>query len=91
MPGQQGRFGAFLTGRDRGYLVESGRVAEWQSGSKIDVVPPTIPIVQVQVFIYLGWLSTRRRSGGLEVPPTLPPTSRSAHRRAKCMCQRWLS
>lgn len=34
MPGQQGRFGAFLTGRDRGYLVESGRVAEWQQNRR---------------------------------------------------------
>lgn len=66
MPGQQGRFGAFLTGRDRGYLVESGRVAEWQQNRRGTSYHTGI----VQVFIYLGWLSTRRRSGGLEVPRT---------------------
>lgn len=76
MPGQQGRFGAFLTGRDRGYLVESGRVAEWQQNRRGTSYHTGI----VQVFIYLGWLSTRRRSGGLEVPPTsyLPLSSQTS-------------
>lgn len=73
MPGQQGRFGAFLTGRDRGYLVESGRVAAKSTWY-------LLPYKVVQVFIYLGWLSTRRRSGGLEVPRTsyLPLSSQTS-------------
>lgn len=48
---------------------QSGRVAEWQQNRRGTSYHTGI----VQVFIYLGWLSTRRRSGGLEVPPTCRP------------------
>lgn len=69
MPGQQGRFGAFLTGCDRGYLVESGRVAEWQQNRRGTSYHTGI----VQVFIYLGWLS--RRSGGTSYLTSYLPLS----------------